>query len=640
MLKRLKFLRSAREERRKKFGREPRPQKPIPVSSRSSVIEKATNSAPIAELPTCVSLVYPGSMDVVVDSSSSIYAEQTCSNFKSPPEHFPADERPTKNTIVLTVASSPPLSPSRRKSWGSVRSAISSLARSSSTLSPRNRSISSKESTDPSLNDPVSQMTSDAFLSHLMPTNPMSAPPRRGNPFRRKYSGGNLTVPQLTDAVLEMCCNRTRKDNVTDCVHRRLAAAISAQPHDGTAFKSFSVTEEEANAVDKFGNILIHIAARWGARVSILLEILDQTDNITKVNIRGETFLHVLNPPSDPPFKSQSFVHLTRRLMSRGFDFCQRDVEKRNFLHHLVLKDAFGLDALYAFFGEVSLSSARFLVAKRAHSGQRLWHCLRQKLDEMERKQTGKRSATLSTIFGDEREFIRRYLPEFYDPAKGKSFASSNADEPIGCPGITYPRALQACGNRPRCMHSAGRRTPLMRFLLEIGNSSQGVPEHFELTMEKLVGKGETLYCRDHEGNTALHYAAEFGILPAVKYLCRANASINSMNNCGNTPLRLVKYAIQRTDVRSDVHVEVQYLRCAIALLELGAVDKMLLTPESLNSGWDEVWDGSQAFMQPLVWAKDCQGLHLLASVSKCGSQRLMPERCSIASHPLCNTVL
>ena len=170
------------------------------------------------------------------------------------------------------------------------------------------------------------------------------------------------------------------------------------------------------------------------------------------------------------------------------------------------------------------------------------------------------------------------------------------------------------------------KRTPLMDLLHKIGSGRDSSDKDMESRIEQLLvvaTKGPTqsrdadLNARDTEGNTALHYAAEFGLVPAVRFLCEHKAPINVFNNCGNTPLQLVKYAIQRTDVRSDIHMEARYLRCAVILLEKGAFDQSKFVSERSMIFPYDVFDGSERYIGNLVKqgvANQCKGLHLLGS--------------------------
>ncbi|KAK3494204.1 uncharacterized protein B0T23DRAFT_103339 [Neurospora hispaniola] len=510
----------------------------------------------------------------------------------------------------------------KRRSWASVLSSISSgissLARSSSSASSKGVGHSENGPTVA-----LSKLSRDDFLSLLEENKPLASATKAKvakalqNPlFKKKYSSVNPKTEELNNALLAMCCSAHIETSSPPCVHERLSKAIEAQDSEGHAFRKFTVTDEEANMADKYGNILLHVAARWGARVSILLLLLRHTDDIQAVNVRGETFLHVYEPPSHPKLRPASFINLVRHLRSRGFDFCQRDVEKRTFLQHLVPKKTFPIEILHCLFREVGHGTARFLVANKCSADERLWHCIRKNLSYQ--------SPKLHRIFGDEQEFVRRYLPEFM----GDSSCNNSTRITMTSDSDSW-RGSSSRGSTASSSQSI-KRTPVMRLLCKIASGrdsdKHGGEANLDQRLEALLGIGPKttkqdieawLNERDTEGNSALHYAAEFGIVAAVKFITSHGAQVNVMNNCGNTPLQLIKYAIQRTDVRTDVYMEARYLRCAVLLLERGAFDQSKLVSERSVIYPYDVFDGSERCITNLVKqgvAYECRGLHLLSS--------------------------
>ncbi|KAK0609744.1 hypothetical protein B0T17DRAFT_458507, partial [Bombardia bombarda] len=537
----------------------------------------------------------------------------TATESTATPDSYPRDKSPS-----IMSKSSSAKSANKRLSWASVvssiSSGISSLARSSSSAS--SKGIGLNEGGNSAA---LSKLSREDFLSLLEEKPEKAGKPAKtsNNMFRRKQGDIAPTHEELNAALVESCCHAFADSDRRGCIHKRLSAAIDAQRSEGEAFCKFSVTDAEANKVDKFGNSLLHTAARWGARVSILLLLLRHTVEDRLTNERNETFLHLWQPPSHPHLRPASFLNLVRSLRARGFDFCQRDVGKRPFLHHLVAKKEFPVEILHCLFREIGHGAARFLVATKSSDDERLWHCVRKNLAQ--------RSPKLQRVFGDEVEFVRRYLPEFSD-----SRSSSSRD--VATPASECPSWAHGCryGHDSQDLsHSGGltvKRTPLMELLRRIASSGKDTFDRdLEAELASVLGSGAkapnselrpVLNARDTEGNTALHYAAEFGIVAGVKFLCQNGSQVNAFNNCGNTPLQLVKYAIQRTDVASDVQMEARYIRCAVLLLDRGAIDQSKLVSERSVIFPYDVFDGSErsiANLERQGVASQCKGLHLLS---------------------------
>ncbi|KAK4463887.1 hypothetical protein QBC42DRAFT_172526 [Cladorrhinum samala] len=619
MLVRVRFLRSVREERRMRNRR----------TRRRLEVARARSQS---YSPVNTDFLHPGAY--IDTSDSSVTIKQSDSPFSTPPaissgsndspETYMRDKSPSRaSSISPSVNTS---KSAKRRSWASVLSSISSginsLARSSSSASSRGVRVNASGA-----NTAMSKLTREEFLA-LLADKPRKAKPSSkptAGLFRPKYSTNNPTTEELNSALVNMCCagfvGIDRQG--PGCVHERLSRAIDEQATEGPAFRKFCITDEEANMVDKYGNSLLHVAARWGARVSLLLLIIRHTDDVQMVNQRGETFLHVYDPPGQPNLRPVSFLNLIRCLRSRGFDFCLKDVEKRTFLHYLVAKKEFPVETLYYVFREVGHGAARFLVANKCSDGERLWDSVRKNLERTAPK--------LHRIFGDEVEFIRRYLPEFSDSNAPSTADTSTcgSDSLISLGYHDMPQHVAITDPNDSNAENV-RRSPLMKLLRRYASGRSYLSDKdLQAKLESIFDTASKipefdlpgfLGKRDTEGNTALHYASEFGIVTAVQFLCLKGANVNVFNNCGNTPLQLVKYAIQRTDVRSDIHMEARYLRCAVLLLEQGAFDQTRLVSERSIIFPYDVFDGSERQIASLVKqgvANQCKGLHLLTSSVK-----------------------
>ena len=653
MRMRIRFLQAVRAERRRKIRHT--------KLYRAPVLHGTPRQHDVASTPSSLETALSDSPQPVAAPGPSLFSERL-----SPVEFGPGPLAPSDGRRIEQPANGCSTNPSRSDESTRPRSLMSvaatsisegirSLARSSSSAS-RKGSSNGRPGSGPV--DPLSKSSRSEFLR--------SFAARFTTLWGPKAPKAELTDEALNRACINICCGAVKlrqlyytlalggegplvPDNTPpyspDCVHMRLGRAVSAQSDmKAPGFREFVLTDEEANMVDEFGNKLLHVAARWGARVSLLMTILKRTDGLTWSNGKGETFLHVYDPPSGPLFRASSFLTLVGYLRSRGFDWCQRDVEKRTSLQRLVEKKDFPVEALHGFFQQIPHASARFLVTKRAACGDRLWDGVQRNLKQ--------RAPQLLRVFGDEQEFLRRYLPEFKEgpvPLDARRPRQTQRGGDPNSPGREF-------SHRPRRNPDA-KRTGLMELLRRVGSEGTELePKAVELESKtagrkpkpttdlealmaaEIPATNPTGYLRkrDKEGNTALHYAAEFGLPNAVRFLCEAFAATNAppgdggrrdglhiINNCGNTPLQLVRHAIQRTDVQSDILMEARYLLCAVALLEAEPADEAGPRPTREASlpwilgGKSTVFDGSEGSVdsrrhRDVAWP--CKGLHLLSA--------------------------
>lgn len=62
--------------------------------------------------------------------------------------------------------------------------------------------------------------------------------------------------------------------------------------------------------------------------------------------------------------------------------------------------------------------------------------------------------------------------------------------------------------------------------------------------VKTLIGEGASVKLMDHQGNTALHYAAGYGRVDALRMLLDAGANAAEVNGNGKNALELVKCVV------------------------------------------------------------------------------------------------
>ena len=107
--------------------------------------------------------------------------------------------------------------------------------------------------------------------------------------------------------------------------------AASREEQEAFCFRSSS---EELEDLDRFGNTFLHLIAALGPSLKSLEVALWRHSNINAVNTAGQTFMHIL----DPCNVLLCMERLFGTLEHRGFNFDQRDVYGKTFLHALVEK--------------------------------------------------------------------------------------------------------------------------------------------------------------------------------------------------------------------------------------------------------------------------------------------------------------
>ena len=124
--------------------------------------------------------------------------------------------------------------------------------------------------------------------------------------------------------TINACCRYTE-----DCMHRRLVRTIKKEGGE------FALTGEDLNDVDEAGQTVLHLAARWGASWELLDFLITRVDNISAINCRGETFMHVLQPTQLSNFWPR-FHPLLQAISARDFRLDTLDCNGQTFFTRLV----------------------------------------------------------------------------------------------------------------------------------------------------------------------------------------------------------------------------------------------------------------------------------------------------------------
>jgi hypothetical protein len=200
---------------------------------------------------------------------------------------------------------------------------------------------------------------------------------------------------QANAALIDMCCS-----NRPGCVHGYIKDVVIANSQRARAIEQFAAEQQpnhitpdlvlnskiscsqrravtrlkallpgwpgahgelsldgQINDPDIFGNTTIFFAARSGAPIWILIDILHHVVDVNALNNDGQTFLFLLDPDNFSQMQcccdalstsphSSAFECLIRRLEARGFDFDHIDHHGRHFLSYLCASTSFNGDWL------------------------------------------------------------------------------------------------------------------------------------------------------------------------------------------------------------------------------------------------------------------------------------------------------
>jgi ankyrin repeat protein len=98
--------------------------------------------------------------------------------------------------------------------------------------------------------------------------------------------------------------------------------------------RSSSVRRDDISCTDAFGNTVLHVATTLGARPSYLSRLVTMGADVHKLNVAGQTFLHLIYL-SDIHHLAE-FRFLLGTLIQKGFNFEQQDDNGQTIFHGLI----------------------------------------------------------------------------------------------------------------------------------------------------------------------------------------------------------------------------------------------------------------------------------------------------------------
>jgi ankyrin repeat protein len=376
--------------------------------------------------------------------------------------------------------------------------------------------------------------------------------------------------------LIESCCGLSR-----DCFHRRVAAAIQSQG------KIFRVKGADVDAVDTFGDTILHIAARWGASLQIFEQILALGPHTNRTNHRGETFLHHLGHHWIDAWEG-ALEKLISMVTSTGFSSQLRDCHGKTWLNNLLMKKFDIIDehsslikessqAYYYHLGKIDSVLASLSNFPKTES---ILHCLSdlysdtdisQKMYDHGLMMPKRNQTTWCIAFGGTAAQDILDLSSISPRVKDSDDLHSR-----NLRGASYKLSDIMTNGADVNSYNRSGETCIM-VLLKLASAELGSFQIFrkgiyEKLIIQLLEAGADPRKEDEKGNTALHLAASLALPTMVHILLDHGADHNLVNQEQKKPLDLAKTTVYSSKKRNfPVAAYVRSMRTIIQLSQAEA---------------------------------------------------------------------
>jgi hypothetical protein len=345
------------------------------------------------------------------------------------------------------------------------------------------------------------------------------------------------TVRKHNAALLGTCrgCSQSQ-----DCVHRRITQVtlFGIQPSTGLPPVQSVVGKYSHYAeTDCYGNNVLFFAARIGAPLFVLLEIIQNTPDLNSLNTDGHNFLFVLDPLGFdcPQSNNGDFAKLLDVLEQRRFNFDHLDHNGRSFLLFLCLRPSFRMSWITLLFQKDQAWQWRIkrFALQRDSSGEYLSGYLAGHSD-------------LSTLHRDVLSIICEPKEKKWKRLNGRtklhdrviehlelyiSYYSKHHTNQRDISSVIYSSGWD--GNDINNYDSKGY-TPLTLFVYEALNKHPPVLENYIIyQIQELVGWGADINARCPNGDTILHLAARKSNFKVIQHVFSYSIQINHQNHAG-----------------------------------------------------------------------------------------------------------
>ncbi|KAF1999352.1 ankyrin [Amniculicola lignicola CBS 123094] len=394
----------------------------------------------------------------------------------------------------------------------------------------------------------------------------------------KEKSGQNREIHPILQEHLRQCHDANTAliasckgcSDTKDCLHQTIMRSITTEASQRLNINTIEVNPQDQSPFareDPWGNNLLFFAARSGAPLAMLLDIIHNTPDLHTFNDEGQTFLFVLDPTglSDSRYVVSHFSTLIGALERRQYTFESLDHSGRSFLSLLCVRPEFDIHWISQLCARSVdwMSRMRRLARLRDRSGAYLVDYLNSHPD----------AANLAI---DISQLIRKpsHLPEEHDD--GSTPLHYELAVPISRPTHFFPyyknyaNRYDKNGNTP--LHKWAQAT---KDWIAGGDEGRGFALKRSISLlHQLVGMGANINAKDRAGNTTLHLVAPYLEIELQRALLCNGALLNLKNGNGHRPIDHIIDKLQKhvkKSKKSHVQLCARAFTCAWNLLEHGA---------------------------------------------------------------------
>lgn len=376
------------------------------------------------------------------------------------------------------------------------------------------------------------------------------------------------------------------------------------------------VRSDDVECTDCFGNTVLHVAATLGASPNYLSHIIDMGADIHRLNVSGQTFLHLIYLSEMAQISELRFLIAT--LIPRGFNFLQQDDNGQTIFHALFqssMAEDIVSECIQCFlYHGITLPKTRDCIGNTVSRQLRraTFSTLPPPAEEFKTYRTASITTNQASLFEDfscpsdfhlprppvsplienlqdlqnyelHADLLRTILratdnPSFEDTGGRNGLhclAAVRLDLPLpdadGEDESALQRAKDHLSLRERYLEqlllsgvdpNAYDRSGMTPFMAFVANVREDEDDNMtSKILDRLCHAGANIHRRNRKGETALHIAVKYGRRAATKFLIARGANVHARTSDGTGILSL---GLKHSDRAS--HDDVLYAQISLCI--------------------------------------------------------------------------